>query len=282
MKLGILYNEMEWSIEYFKDFFIGKNIDAILIDVRNKDSISKAIDCDMVINRIFASLHFSSDENYTSDILKKLDNLNIKVVNSSNSFYHDISKYMQWETMTSNNIPSPEVYSKFNKSKDSNVVCPIFPAIIKPDCGGRTSHTYIIHDENELQTTIEKLPENSDFLLQEFIAPDNGYITRVEVIGDKCHKVFYRSVVGSGLSSHAHGSTYTESFDLPKNVEKHCLEAVSKMGIEFGSLDVIENKNGYRIIDVNALSNFAEKNIAEMGFDLIKDTADYIYSTYIK
>ena len=46
--------------------------------------------------------------------------------------------------------------------------------------------------------------------------------------------------------------------------------------------DIIENHNGFYIIDINSVSNASEDNIEMFDFDLIKETAAHAVKRYME
>jgi ribosomal protein S6--L-glutamate ligase len=62
---------------------------------------------------------------------------------------------------------------------------------------------------------------------------------------------------------------------LSEEIKDTAVRAMDCLKIEAGSMDIIENKTGYYIIDVNSVSNASEDNTEMFGFDLMKETAAY-------
>ena len=154
-----------------------------------------------------------------------------------------------------------------------------YPCIVKPDCGGRTTFTYIIGSDEELLDAAETMPALR-FIAEEFIPPEYGFITRVEVIGGACPLIVKRSVADNGLSAYHLGSAYQVYEDCPDAIQETAVSAMDLLKIEVGSLDIIENSQGFFIIDVNSVSNVSEDNTEMFGFDLMKETAAYAVRKY--
>lgn len=156
-----------------------------------------------------------------------------------------------------------------------------YPCVIKPNCGGRTTYTYIIHNEREFWDTLHQIP-NIEMVVEEYIEPVHGFLTRVEVIGGECRLIVKRSVTEHGLSAYHLGSEYQDYSDCSWQIQEASVKAMRILGIQFGSLDIIESRSGFAIIDVNAVSNVSEDNTEMFHFDLMKETAQYIAQQYRK
>lgn len=100
------------------------------------------------------------------------------------------------------------------------------------------------------------------------------FLTRVELIDGTIALVVKRSIAPSGLSSYHEGSTYELYPDCPASVKESVLAAGRKLGIRFGSFDVIEGADGRAyVIDANSVSNVSEDCTELFGFDLMKEYA---------
>lgn len=133
-----------------------------------------------------------------------------------------------------------------------------YPCIIKPNCGGRTTHTAVLRSP----------------------ADAGGFLTRIEVVDSRIALVVKRSVAASGLSSYHEGSTYELYPDCPAAVTDAVLEAARILDIQFGSFDVIEAAEGNFIIDANSVSNVSEDCTELFGFDLMAAYARALAARY--
>lgn len=63
------------------------------------------------------------------------------------------------------------------------------------------------------------------FVVQEYVEPDFGYVTRIEVVDDELPLIAKRSIGEGGLSSYHAGSTYELYPDCPDAVRQTALRA---------------------------------------------------------
>jgi len=118
------------------------------------------------------------------------------------------------------------------------------------------------------------------FIIEEYIPPEFGFITRIEVIGGACRLIVKRSVMENGLSAYHLGSAYSIYADCPGAVRAAAVRAADLLCIETGSFDIVENSSGFFIIDVNSVSNVSEDNTEMFQFDLMRETAAYAVEKY--
>lgn len=143
-----------------------------------------------------------------------------------------------------------------------------YPCIIKPNCGGRTTHTAVLRSPADACAFLSAAP-NLIFIVEPYIEATGGFLTRIEVVSSRIALVVKRSVAASGLSSYHEGSTYERYPDCPVAVTDAVLEAARILDIQFGSFDVIEAAEGNFIIDANSVSNVSEDCTELFGLDLM-------------
>lgn len=154
-----------------------------------------------------------------------------------------------------------------------------YPCIIKPNCGGRTTHTAVLRSPADARAFLSAAP-NLVFIVEPYIEAAGGFLTRIEVVDSRIALVVKRSVAASGLSSYHEGSTYELYPDCPAAVTDAVLEAARILDIQFGSFDVIEAAEGNLIIDANSVSNVSEDCTELFGFDLMAAYARALAARY--
>ena len=196
------------------------------------------------------------------------------MINTYEAHFYETSKELSTEAAKKHGYPVPKVYGVYTPSQIAENIEVEYPCIVKPDCGGRTSFTFIVHSGPELSEKKDSIPDIL-FIAEEYIRPAYGYVTRIEVIDRECRLALKRSVTKEGLSAYHLGSEYEIYKELPEEIERTAIGAMDLLNIEAGSMDIIENETGYYIIDVNSVSNASEDNTEMFGFDLMKETAAY-------
>jgi len=269
MKTGILYESREWSIFALRDRLKELGAQAILIDMLDDINPDELLSCDLIVNRVFASAVFRGHEKAHAqmpEVIGLLEKHGVPMINPAEAHYYEISKRRSKEALISNGFPVPELY---------DIDSPKYPCVVKPDCGGRTNYTFIVNDEKELSECLADAPDIL-FIAEEYIRPEYGFVTRVEIIGRECRLAVKRSVTEGGLSAYRLGSEFEIYADLPDKIKDTAIRVMDCLSIEAGSLDIIENASGFYIIDVNTASNVSEDNTGMFDFDLMKEMAVYI------
>lgn len=284
MSIGILYESHEWSSTVLRKYIAQQGIKVDLIDLETEVDIDEILKHDVIVNRVFASAQFRGHHKslqVVEELLDEIKSSNIELINSYQAHFYEISKLRTTNKLAKLGFSVPETYDVFNGGQKPNFDEVEYPCVLKPDCGGRTNYTYILEDESELKAALIEIEDcDFEFVMQEYISTTKGYITRIEVVGNELHSVLKRSVVEEGLSAYNLGSEYESYSDCPQIIIDTALEAIKELEMELGSLDIIETKDDFYIIDVNSVSNFAPENIEMFGFNLIKDVADYIVKRY--
>lgn len=156
-----------------------------------------------------------------------------------------------------------------------------YPCIIKPNCGGRTTHTTVLRSLADARAFLGTAP-NLVFIVEPYIEATGGFLTRIEVVDGRIALVVKRSVAASGLSSYHEGSTYELYHDCPAAVIDSVRKAARILDIQFGSFDVIESDGGNFIIDANSVSNVSEDCTELFNFDLMAAYAQALAARYRK
>ncbi len=283
MDIGILYESKEWSSYQLQKEIEKLGIKADLIYMEDDIKLEHISKYKMLVSRVFASAIFRNHHKALKQMEKVIDIVeknNILMINSAKAHLYEIDKQLSTNVLRDNNISVPDVYGVFTKKELLYFNKEIeYPCIIKPNCGGRTNATFIINNREELYQKVTQAPDIK-YIMQKYIYPEYGFITRVEVIDNECKSILKRSVVKNGLSAYNLGSTYSCYDDCREEIKTTAIKAMNILEIECGSMDIAENSSGYYIFDVNSVSNASQDNKEDFKFDLIKETALYIVDKY--
>ncbi len=290
MSVKLLYESEEWSTYALRDRIQEHKVPCHLVCMEGEIPWEQFSDGDLVVSRVFASAQFRGHERSLRrmpGLIAYLRERQIPMLNPYQAHFYEVSKELSTRVLSEHGLPTPKVYGTFQNREGSGredafgaILGKIkYPCIIKPDCGGRTTYTHIIHSEKELKEALQKLPD-IEMIVEEYIEPVHGFLTRIEVIGGECRLIVKRSVTENGLSAYHLGSKYQGYPDCPRQIQEAAIEAMRILDIRFGSLDIIENGSRFSIIDVNAVSNASEDNTEMFRFDLMKETAGYIARQY--
>lgn len=286
--IGLLYESGEWS-----DYKLAAELAEAGCPVRMIDlahlSASEVFDaarqCALLVSRVFASAVFRghSRAHKTMEALC-LDReiATIPLVNERRAHFFEVDKRYATETLEAAGIDVPRVLACAEPDQLSRFVLSggfCYPCIIKPNCGGRTTYTAVARNASEAKSFIDAAPD-LEFVVENYIEPEKGFITRIELVGGSSALVVKRSVVDGGLSAYRLGSTYDIYDDCPESVLRAAEAAGRVLGISFGSFDIIENNGKAYVIDANSVSNVSPDNTEMFGLDLMRIHARGISSMY--
>jgi glutathione synthase/RimK-type ligase-like ATP-grasp enzyme len=284
MSVGIIFDSIEWSNNHLSDIIRNAGIETELINLNAEpvsfDRIGRHA---VLINRLFPSAFFRGHQQayaLARNVLHVAEDMGIEMINPYSAFTYDWSKMCTGMALEKHGLPSPQLLAYFSHADQLNEPHLVYPSVMKPDCGGRSRHTYILNNEGDLEQAIQEIPP-IPFLIQPYIHPTKEFTTRIEIVGDKVISVMKRYVGDNAISSYHAGSVFQDYPECPAKVIASAVKALRVLHIDMGSLDIIEtDQDKFFIIDVNATSNFSEDNVAMFGYDPIRPMAEYIISRY--
>lgn len=286
--IGLLYESGEWS-----DYKLAEELAATGCPVRMLDlaqmgaseALHAAESCSLLVSRVFASAvfrdHIQAHETIGRICLEPRI-ADIPMVNERKAHFFEIDKRHATETLFKAGIDVPYVIACEKPEGLARAIASgklTYPCIIKPNCGGRTTYTTIARNARDAQSFISSAPD-LEFLVEEYIEPEQGFITRIELVAGSSALAVKRSVVEGGLSAYRLGSTYRAYDECPEAVLTTAETAGRTLGISFGSFDIIENGGKAYVIDANSVSNVSPDNTEIFGMDLMRAHAQGISRIY--
>ncbi len=282
MSIAILFESDEWSTYKILEEIKELGVSATLIDMSKPFDINTLSEYSLIVSRVFASSIFRGNDYALKQMPVVIDYVKehgIPMINPPEAHFYEISKFLSTTELAKHEVGTPLIYGVDYPKGILEADYQNYPYIVKPDCGGRTNCTYIIRSHDDLVEAMSTAPEIK-FIAQEYILPQYGFLTRIEVIDNECKLIVKRSVTESGLSSYNVGSVYDSYPDCSEEVKKTAVRAMEILSVECGSMDVIENDTGFYIIDVNSVSNTSEDCTELFNFDMLKELALYIVKRY--
>ncbi len=283
--IGVLYESDEWSDHKLAAELqhalaarpSGADWQVRLINMEQPDCLEQALACRMLVSRIFASAQFrghGASLERMEQLISSAESAGIPLINPGFAHRFEVNKRAATEALARVGLCTPTVYGCGWPEELASAAL-AFPAVIKPNCGGRTTCTAIVHNAVERDAFLSAAPAIS-FIAEEYIEPEYGFITRAEVVGGAVALVVRRSIAPSGLSAYHLGSTYELYDDVPASLQAEVLTAAQTLGFSFGSFDVIETARGNFFIDANSVSNVSEDCTETFGMDLMAEYAKAI------
>lgn len=279
MRVGVLYESDEWSDhelaralrEELAQRGEGAADEVELIDMEEGRAIERALGCDALLSRVFASAeargHLAALR-HTEELIEALEGTDILLVNCPQAHSYETSKRLAGATLAQAGIAVPPIRA-IGEPGELDPATFAYPCVIKPDRGGRTLDTAILRDAQQAAVFLVDAPART-FIVEDFIEPAEGYVARLEIVGGKVALAVKRSVAANGLSAYRFGSTYAPYDDLSQTLRAQAERAAATLGFTFGSFDVIERDGEAFFIDANSVSNVSEDCTALFGVDLLR------------
>jgi len=288
-KIYIIHENDEWMIPLKEAFDkLGTSYEDWFIDEKIVD-MQSIPPRGIFYNRMSASSHIRGHRfapEITSFLISWLESYNRSVINGSKAIKLELSKIEQYLSLNSFGIKTPKtiVVNSVQLLVDAVKKLNIYPFILKPNRGGKGTGVQLFYDCESIENAIKKetISESLDgiWLVQEYIKPNDGTITRVEFIGgeflyavkvrvsedfdlcpaDSCQIKDSFCPAGKGGDRFTIVEQYSNT-DLDKY--KQFLKA-NDIGI--GALEYSINSNGEKYVyDVNTNTNYNQKAEFEVG-----------------
>lgn len=211
-------------------------------------------------------------------ILEMAEQCGIKTINSANSTKLCNNKSLTTVMLKRAGIPVPNTLTAFSLDEALDAAEEIgYPLVVKPLWGSWGRLLSKADTPEALETILEhkqalNSPNHSIFYLQEYIEKPDRDI-RVFVIGGKPIAGMYR-VSKHWLTNTAKGAV-PEKMESNKELNDLVKKTVKVMGTDIAGVDVVESKNGYMVLEVNATPEFhGLKDVSDV--DIAKLLVEFI------
>ncbi len=242
---------------------------------------------------------------YTLQYLAHLERQGVRVVNGTRAYTTELSKARQLELIASLGLPWPRA-RVINHPRPAPAAAEglRFPVVVKPNIGGSGAGVVRFDTPGQLEGTVElgqlELGIDSTALVQEYIPPRDGRVTRVEVLGGKylyainlyttgesfnlCPADVCQTTGGAELTRGAcaidapKNGLAVEGYDAPPEIRQAVERLMAEAGIEVGGVEYFADDRDGRLYyyDVNALSNFVADAPRVVGFDPFERLVDWL------
>ena len=242
---------------------------------------------------------------YTLQYLNHLKNLGTRVINGEKAFGIEISKARQLSLLDSLNLPYPKAFVINSPSLAVEASEGLrFPIVVKANIGGSGAGIVRFDSREALVSAVEDgridLGIDQTALVQEFIPPRGGHITRVETLGGKylyairvfttgetfnlCPADICQTTDGVELARVAcpvdapRSGLKVEAFQPPFEVIRSVERIAQAAQIDVGGIEyIIDDRDGSLLYyDINALSNFVADATRVIGFDPHARLVDFL------
>jgi len=231
-----------------------KNAELIMFNIAkgiNEAQIEKKVaECDIVFN--------NSAEDFATELVKTIEEMGKKVVDSSKTYYYSEDKWMFFLKCKRHNIPTPKtalISEDINEAKREILAFNQWPIIIKRIDGCQGDYVEKAENLDEADAIIRKFWKKSSerlpIIIQEFIK-SKSY--RVTLINNQIVQTATKdadSWKSTGVYQKIH-----HKFTLDNKIRKLSKRIAKMSGIQVCGIDFLKKDGKWYVIEVNAVPSF--------------------------
>jgi ribosomal protein S6--L-glutamate ligase len=205
---------------------------------------------DLVIPRIGASI-----TNYGLAVVRQFDMMGVPVLNNAVAIARSRDKLRAMQLLTRKDIDVPKTVCA--RTPDSIDLALEFvggvPVIVKLQQGAQGIGTMIAETSNAVTSLLETLwAMGQDIILQEYIAESKGRDYRALVVGGRVVASMRRQAKSGEFRSNLHRGGLGVRVHLDKRYAQAAVAATRVMGLEVAGVDMLEGKDGPKILEINS------------------------------
>jgi glutathione synthase/RimK-type ligase-like ATP-grasp enzyme len=286
-RLAILYEHPRW----FQPLFAELRARGIAFEEWKAESLAldpeRAAWPDLVLNRMSPSARWRGHgcgQFAALELLRLLGRRHVEVVNGAAAYEAEISKFVQLDLFARCGVRAPRTRAANSAAALLSVAGELrFPILLKPNCGGAGSGMLRCDSLANVESCVAQLDFGADnvILAQEYHAPRDGVIHRVEVLGGEF--LYALRVEASAFNlcpadACRASQRRVESFTPAPELAGAVLAVARAAHLDVGGVEyLVDASTGETLFyDLNALSNFLPNARELIGFDPTARFVDYL------
>ncbi|NBD39379.1 MAG: RimK family alpha-L-glutamate ligase [Verrucomicrobia bacterium] len=205
---------------------------------------------DAVIPRIGASITF-----FGMAVVRQFEQMDVFCANTAAAIGTSRDKLRSLQVLSRHHLGIPET----TFVRDKRDILPAIqrvggtPVIIKLLEGTQGIGVLLAESQRTAEGIIELLQsQRQSVLIQKFVAESKGRDIRAFVVGDQVVGAMRRVAQGQEFRSNVHRGGRTEKVELDPEYARTAVRAAQIMGLRVAGVDLLEGKDGPRIIEVNS------------------------------
>jgi hypothetical protein len=283
--LAVLYEHPKWFEPLFAALLRhGISFEAIRLSDHRFDPASREVPAPVVLSRVAMSSFLRETEHpifYAESLLSHWAANGARVLNGAEVIAVDSSKARQLSLIAGLGYAVPETRVVHRREDLAAAAAEMaFPLMVKANIGGSGAGIVRYASAEELERSVveRSVPDSVDsvLLVQDYVPPRGGVITRVETLAGK---FLYAIEVESGGDNFdlcpadacavSRGPIRMEAVTPPAEIIEAAERIAQAAGIAVGGVEyLVDDRDGVaRFYDINALSNFVAKPLDVLGWD---------------
>lgn len=220
----------------------------------------------------------SSTDYYALSVLRHLERLNVPILNSPNTIQTVGDKFYSMEILAQHNLPVPRTML-VKHPIDGDLVDKYigFPCVVKILSGTHGNGVHLASSKEslmELMEFVDSLNSTVNLLIQEYIDAKPGQDIRVFVINGKPIGAMLRKSIDGSFKANISRGGVGELFPMNDEIEFLAAETCKIMGLDIGGIDLLFDKDGYKICEANSSPGFEGFEKA-CGMNVAKEIVKY-------
>jgi len=225
---------------------------------------------DCVVTRVGAKVSY-----FGLAVIRQFEKMGVVVLNDFKSVDVSRDKLHTLQTLAAHGIPIPKtIVANFPLKIDTLEKELKYPIIVKKTSGSQGKGVVKVDSRQQLEDLEGLLDPNSPLILQEFLEHTKGRDIRVFVIGGLVVGSMMR-IATKGFKSNVHQGGKVKPVKLDPQVMWLVLETVKLIGLDIAGVDLLIDKDNYKICEVNSSPGFEGLERAT-GVDIASSMIDFI------
>ncbi len=193
-------------------------------------------------------------------VIRHLERLGVYSVNSSHCVETVRDKLFTQQILAENNLPVPKtMLVKF--PTDVNFVEKYlnFPVVVKTLSGTQGNGVYLIenkHNFEDLMGFIEASKQNTNIILQEYIASSHGRDLRVFVVGSRVVACMQRTSQGGAFKANFSRGANVTQYEITPEIEWLATETTRLLDLQIAGIDLLFDKDHFLVCEANSSPGF--------------------------
>ena len=214
---------------------------------------------------------------YGLAVVSHLELMGVPVVNGATAISRSRDKLRSLQLLSMSGIAVPRTVMAHKHSQVSRLVEEVggLPVIIKLLRGTQGVGVMIAHTREEARTIVQTFWDlGQEVMLQEYVSEAHGADVRVLVVGKEAVGAMRRQAKKGEFRSNIHRGGRASPVSLPSSVLGMAVKAAQVLGLGLSGVDLLESRNGYRVMEVNSSPGFEGLEKAT-GRDIARQIVDY-------
>ena len=262
------------------DTVLAVPLDKLRLDFYDGDTKLLYKNTDLLEFDVCLPRFFSGDGIFAEVVLQTLEESNVYIPSTTDSFRITNNKYFTMQMLASFDINVPDSALSISAEPAKKMASRIgFPLAVKLISGFGGKGVMVANSERDLLPLADTLNVFKEFVSFQAFMENDGSDIRCNVLGDDVFAVKRTAKKGDWRANVSRGGR-ADKIALPKELKETAIKAARILGLDLCGVDFIKSKDSYWLIEVNMtpgiMPDYFKGQLAEKFIDFIyKRTKHY-------